>query len=208
MQQAEASLLALHGALKKGATVADAAKVAKAEASFKGEMREIGARLMDHFSLNRLFGLRTAAELFGTAANRVHYTSALRYPVLERKPADPTWKNYGGDVKIVLRPAMKAMVDRYLAQELAILPGAWLVPFGPVPVLALEYLASQGKIDANRILPGLNHPSGTHWNRHKCQLNLVDHRSCASNVGCETIQSRSRLLREKVAVKLMATEGH
>ena len=46
MQQAEAALLALQSQLAKGATVEAAARAAKNVASFKGEMREIGARLI------------------------------------------------------------------------------------------------------------------------------------------------------------------
>ncbi|MFC3076012.1 hypothetical protein [Shinella pollutisoli] len=199
MQQAEAALLALQGQLKKGSSIGAAASSAKFEASFKGEMRDISARLMDHFGFQRLFGLATTAELFSAAADRVHYTSVLRYPVLERKNPGAPWKNYSGDAKITSRPTMKAMIDRYLVSELRALPEAWLVPFGPVPTLVLENLVQRGVIDGRRVLAGLNHPSGTHWNRHNCQLDLVDHKNCALNVGCDTIQERSRQLRKKVA---------
>lgn len=165
MQQAEAALLALQSHLKEGASIEIASSAAKLEASFKGEMRDISTRLMDHFGFNRLLGLDTTAELFGAAANRVHYTSVLRYPVLARQSSEMPWKNYSGDAKIVSRPAMKAMIDRYLVPELRALRGAWLVPFGPVPALVLENLAQRGVVDEARVLAGLNHPSGTHWNR-------------------------------------------
>ncbi len=199
LRQAEDGLVAMQKSLKGGNSIEQAAETAKLAASFNGEMREIGALLMDYFGLQRLFGLKSTAELFGGAAACVHYTSVLRYPVLEWDRKNNRWKNYGGDDKITKRPEMKSMIDRYLIPELRSLSNAWLVPFGPTPAKVLDLLVQRGEIDGRRILAGLNHPSGTHWNRHNCQLDRVDHCNCATNVGCGTIQERGRALRAKVA---------
>jgi hypothetical protein len=68
---------------------------------------------------------------------------------------------------------------------------------------APEKMADRGLVDPDRILPGANHPSGTHWNRHNCQLHTSDdHSSCAKNVGCETIRGRSARLEAIVASRL------
>ncbi|BBC02376.1 MULTISPECIES: hypothetical protein [Bradyrhizobium] len=118
----------------------------------------LDAWLMDHFGLHRLFGLTSTLDLFGSAAHRAHYTSVLRYPVLKR------FGNYAGASRVI---------EETLADELAVLPKAWLVPFGPNAVRALEYLAAAGRIDDARILDGILHPGGQQWNRYNVQLGLV-----------------------------------
>ncbi|GEC59329.1 hypothetical protein ABIF38_008713 [Bradyrhizobium japonicum] len=118
----------------------------------------LDAWLMDHFGLHRLFGLTFTLDLFGSAAHRAHYTSVLRYPVLKR------FGNYAGASRVI---------EETLADELAVLPKAWLVPFGPNAVRALEYLAAAGRIDDARILGGILHPGGQQWNRYNVQLGLV-----------------------------------
>jgi hypothetical protein len=88
-------------------------------------MRTLGVRLMDHFGLHQLFDLTSTLDLFGGAAHRAHYTSVLRYPVLKKSG------NYAGDSRIATRPFMRLIIEVTLADELAVLPKAWLVPFGP-----------------------------------------------------------------------------
>ncbi|BBI21793.1 hypothetical protein EKJ_26400 [Qipengyuania flava] len=201
-QQAEAALAGLRNELRSGSPIADATRVAKLSASFAGEMRTIATKLMDHFRMNDLFGLASASELFGRSSNRVHYTSVYRYPVLKKKAA--SWINYpGGTSKGVFEnPLLQGMVRDYLIPELKMLPNAWLVPFGPTPATILAELSEQGIVDSGRILAGLNHPSGTQWNRHKCQLDLVNHDLCAANVGCRKIRARSQELRTAVSAHL------
>lgn len=197
MQQAEAALIELQRQLKKGASAEEAARLAKLEASFKGTMRSIASQLMDHFGLQKVFGLATCGELFTRNINRVHFTSVLRYPVLET--GKQGWKDFGGDEKIMSRSPLRKMIDDIFVPEIKRFPKAWLVPFGPTPAVVLQALGERGIIDMGRVLPGLNHPTGTQWNRHNCQLDLVDHTECAPNVGCGAIQARSKQLREKIA---------
>jgi hypothetical protein len=202
--QATKALLALRSALMAGKSIPEAAARAKQAASFEGDMRTIAAELMDYFRLNEVFGLPSTSMLFGAAAHRAHYTSVLRHPVLEWKAVNKKgtkvtgWTDYGGDEKITKRASMMETIEAKLVPELSLFPNAWLVPFGPVPALVLDQLADRGDIHRSRILTGLNHPSGTQWNRHNCQLDRVDHKDCSRNVGCSTIQERSRQLRDRV----------
>lgn len=196
-QQAEAALIELQRQLKKGASAEEAARLAKLEASFKGTMRTIASQLMDHFGLQKVFGLPTCDELFTRSIHRAHFTSVLCYPVLET--GKQGWKDFSGDEKIMSRSSLRKMIDDIFVPEIERFPKAWLVPFGPTPAIVLEALGERGIVDMGRVLSGLNHPAGTQWNRHNCQLDRVEHRDCAPNVGCGTIQERSRQLREKVA---------
>lgn len=192
-QQALEALLTFRSALKKGRDVSDAARLAKDVASFKGGMRTLGARLMDHFDLNKVFGMESTLELFGKASARAHYTSTLRYPVLKN------FQNYSGDNRITKREFMRQMIENHLAEELTALPKAWIVPFGSTALLALEYLASRGRIDADRILGGILHPGGQQWNRYNVQLDLVDRDAAMAVPGGPELLRRGTALRAKVA---------
>jgi hypothetical protein len=164
-------------------------------------MRLIAATLMDHFGLHRLFDLPSCSDLFGAAARRVHYTSVFRFPVL--RVQNGKWRNYSG-TSWANSKLLRATVEEHLIPELTTLRQAWLIPFGPIPSEVLDGLGRRGVIDPAKVLSGLNHPSGTQWNRHNCQLDRADHQACAPNVGCKTIQARSEALRARVRCALAA----
>lgn len=198
VQQATEALKTLRRMLLSGGSSEEAARLTKESASFKGGMRSLGARLMDHFALNELFGLDSTADLFGAARERAHYTSALRYPVLKG------FKNYAGDSRLMQRPFLRQMVDEYLAEELAGFPDAWIVPFGPTALLAVDALAHRGVVNQARVLGGILHPGGQQWNRYNVQLGLVDEKAAALVPGGPEVLRRSALLRAKVRDALAA----
>jgi hypothetical protein len=205
--QAKAALKSLRGSLRRGLTAPDAARVAKQAASFDGDMRDIAAQLMNRFMFPKLFGLRDAADLFGSASHRAQYTSLLRYPVLhwqtkKKKSGQKItgWFDYSGANSVFSVEMLRRSIDQHFEPEITQFKHAWLVPFGPVPAMALESMVARDLVDPDRVLPGVNHPSGTQWNRHNCQLNISDDRSaCGKNVGCETIRKRSANLEEVVS---------
>jgi hypothetical protein len=92
------------------------------------------------------------------------------------------------------------LFEEKFVPEITAFSAAWLVPFGPVPAAALIQLTKSGLIKSERVLGGINHPSGTQWNRQNCQLNTTaDHSSCARNVGCNGLRTRSAELEARVA---------
>lgn len=200
-QQALEALTVLRQALVTGLSIEEAAQRAKTAASFKGGMRTLGARLMDHFQLNTLFGLETTLDLFGDASSRAHYTSALRYPVLKRLG------NYAGDARLLARPLLRKMVHEHLAVELALLPNAWIVPFDPTAHLAVAEVAKQGNVSLDRVLGGILHPGGQQWNRYNVQLDLVDDDAAAKVPGGLEVIRRSAALREKVCGALATSKS-
>jgi len=200
LQQAADALRVLRHALLAGRSADEASRLAKESASFKGGMRRLGARLMDHFGLHEVLGLTSTAELFGTGRERVHCTSALCYPVLKH------FKNYSADRRMLERPFLRRMVDEYLAAELASFPEAWIVPFGPTALRAIESLANQNIVTEKRILGGILHPGGQQWNRYNVQLGLVDETAAAVVPGGPEVLRRSALLWAKVRDAL-ASDG-
>lgn len=102
---------------------------------------------------------------------------------------------------------MRKMIEEELVPELQQFPNAsWLVPFGPTQVFVLDELVRRGVIGGDRILAGLNHPSGSQRNRHNCQMDRVDQSTCSPNVGCAKVQERTKRLKQTVA-KLLASEN-
>ncbi|RUW89919.1 hypothetical protein [Mesorhizobium sp. M7A.F.Ca.US.010.02.1.1] len=196
--QATEALVQMRRSLMAGRTIEQAAEAAKQSASFKGTMRTLGARLMDHFDIHRLLGLETTEELFAGAAHRAHYTSVLRYPVLKE------FANYSGDAKLMQRPMLEAMAESGLPDELGMLDDPWIVPFGPVAHSVLEHLSGRGLIASDRILGGLLHPSGTQWNRYNAQLDIDSPKKAMTVPGGPAVMERSAALRETVARHMAA----
>ncbi|MGN7127391.1 hypothetical protein [Methylorubrum thiocyanatum] len=190
-RQAKDALLALRSAAVRGAPVEEAAAAAKSTASFAG-MRDLGARLMDHFGLHQVFGLRSTADLFASAASRVHSTSVLRYPVLK------DGSNFAGDRRIMSRPLMRRMIEENLVPELVQVRNAWIVPFGINALLVLEDLAARGLINGDRLLGGVLHPSGQQWNRYNVQLGITTGAAVQDVPGGADVLRRSDLLRDRV----------
>ena len=215
-RQAKTALKALRRELAVGRTPTEAAYIAKQAASFDGDMRDIAAQLMDRFNLGRIFGLKGSKELFESARGRAHYTSLLRYPILHWQTRKKNgnkitgWFDYSGGEDIFDSHLLIRARENEFEREIVQFRKAWIVPFGPTPALALEQLARRGVLDQERILAGINHPSGTQWNRHNCQLNISDdHSRCAPNVGCSSLRERSRALERKVSLILTdRTESH
>jgi hypothetical protein len=208
-RQAKTALKALRRAIVGGRSPGESAELAKQAASFEGEMREIATQLMDRFLLNRIFGLKTCADLFGAAKQRAHYTSLLRYPVLHRQTRTirrvkrTAWFDYSGGQNLFTTKLLVESKESDFVREIVKFGHAWLVPFGRWPAAVLRDLVARRLLDPQRILAGINHPSPGQKNRHRCQLNRTDdHSGCTKNVGCEGLRKVTRELETKVAAIL------
>lgn len=82
LQQASRALDEACKQLRQGASIEQAREAAKATASFAGPMRNNLVNMLDHVGVHTLLGIDSCARLFDTHRHLVHYTSALRYPVL------------------------------------------------------------------------------------------------------------------------------
>jgi hypothetical protein len=150
---------ALLDQLLAGADLATAARIAKQTASFSGPMRANLIAMLDHFRVNRVLGVPSCAELFGAGAKLVHYTSALRYPVFV------DGDNYGGTPPMTANPLLRRQLMAWFAEEARALPHALFVPLGGKVSDAVRLLAREGIIDPERVLDGLQHPSGANAER-------------------------------------------
>lgn len=192
VQQATEALLTLRSELRKYDDIGLAADRAKQSASFKGQMRTNGARLMDHFDIHQLLGLDSTADLFGKAAHRAHYTSVLRYPVLKDHG------NYSGDARLMQRAWMRSKALETIPAEISRLNDPWIIPFGPVAADAVQEMARLGRISDDKVLAGILHPGGQQVNRYKVQWGEVTGEAALATNGGAIVLQRSAELRARV----------
>jgi hypothetical protein len=145
-------------ALLGGRSFTDAAEAAKKVASFAGPLRKNLVALLDSVGVSERLGLASTADLWTSHTHLVHFTSALRYPVMERG------KGYGG-AGLARSAFLKKQVDRWFATECRALNSALYVPLGSGAQAACEYLVQQGLLGAKQILGGLPLPSGANAER-------------------------------------------
>jgi hypothetical protein len=157
--QAINALIAASAALKAGKDHTEASRLAKLTGSFSGPMRANLVSMLDHIGLASALRIATCANLFEAASERVHFTSALRYPVFVGDA------NYNGTPDMLKTPLLKSMIDICLADEARHLSNSVWLPLGPQPARALEYLCGRGLLDRRQVLQGLPHPSGANAER-------------------------------------------
>lgn len=154
-------------------------EAAKVHASFSGPMRSNLVRLMDFVGLQRLVGISSSAELFEQRADLAHFTSAIRYPVFLHG------KDYGGSPPIMKTPWLLKLAEKWLVEEIRMLPDAVFIPLGPKVGDVLFHLSRIGLIAPERIIAGLPHPSGANAERISYFLNRKprDQLSLRTNAG-------------------------
>lgn len=192
--QAANALEALRSALAAGCLMPDALARAKSTASFSGAMRSSLVAMLDHVGVPQHFGRRSAAEFFDPGSRLVHFTSALRYPVYLASGV-----NYSGAPRPLSHPVLREIVDTWLAEEAEALPRAVWVPLGGHAEACLEHLAARGKLDRNRILSGLPHPSGANAERIAYFLGRKTREALSAKTNADRIDAARKQLLERVA---------
>ena len=157
--QAVAAIRAAQAALADACALEDTLRFAKLTASFSGAIRANLVAMLDSIGVARHLGLMSAAELFTPGGERVHLTSALRYPVFK------DGENYNGTPDMIRTPILRHMIETHLAEEARFLPDALWLPLGPKAEKALRHLAGLRLLDPARVIGGLPHPSGANGER-------------------------------------------
>jgi len=147
-------------ALLAGRLLQEACQEAKRQASFGGSMRSILVSMLDDLEVPKLLRLSSSHELFETAGEQLHTTSAIRYPVFVDE------RNYTGNAPVIMTsPLLMDYARRVLAPELSQLSEAIFVPLGRAVESLLTILESEQHIPSGRILQGFPHPSGANGHR-------------------------------------------
>lgn len=193
-EQATNALRGFADALRAGSPLEAALRRAKLAGSFSGTiMRANIVRMLDLIGVQTALGVASCAVLFDAAHDRVHFTSALRYPVFV------DGKNYNGSPDLLRTPLLRQMVETFLAAEARALPDALWLPLGPHPTAALHHLVSLGALRADRVLEGMPHPSGANAERIKFFLGLKPKAALSSKTRPDAIELARETLIAQVA---------
>lgn len=172
--QMNKALRAACTALRAGCSEAEALAAAKREASFGGKMRKNLVRMLDHYGVNRRFGLATTNALWDTGNNVAHFTSALRNPVFYLKDGKET--NYSGNTPVLASYSGFQDVLADLSNELAEVENSLIVPLGSKVAGVIEQLVTAGRLPLARVLhhdgkvAEVPHPSGQNGEPQKLVL--------------------------------------
>lgn len=178
IQQATIAVKAAQEALGQGLSADEALKQAKHSASFAGAMRRNLAEMMDFIGLQHWLGVDSCGDLFQTRQDLVHFTSALRNPVLDQG------QNFSGGRAMISNSYLWDQIQTGLAAEIRSLPDDCVfIPLGAGVDAVFEKLASEGVIDRTRVLSGLPHASGANAERiaYFCQRKERDQLSDKTN---------------------------
>ena len=134
----------------------------KKNSSFEGSMRKNLISMLDELQLQNYLGIPSTSELFAAESHLVHTTSVIAYPVFK------AGKNYNGSSPDILKTELlkKYIVDNF-ATEFQSLNNPLIIPLGVNVEKVLDFLAEQKVINADSILSGFPHPSGSNGHRHK-----------------------------------------
>lgn len=189
-QQRDLADAAMAGALARGMPATAASRSAKFAASFGGAMRANLVKMLDDVGAASFLGLDSFADAFNPATlGKVHFTSALRYPVFYNGA------NYNGQVSMLSSPALRSMIENLLTEEVKQLPGAIWQPLGDKPVAALEHLVSLGILEAAQLAPPLLHPSPNNVERIKFFLGEKAEKDVSVQVKVDKIKTQRATLK-------------
>ena len=195
-EQANNILRAFGRALQAGLPSDVALREAKLFGSFSGPMRSNIVRMLDAIGAHTVLGVPSCAVLFDPAHERIHFTSALRYPVFVGG------RNYNGNPDLLQTPLLRRMIETFLAAEVRAMPNALWLPLGPKPTSALRHLVSLGVLSADRVLEGMPHPSGANAERIKFFLGLKAKADLSPQTRPDLIElARARLLAQIASLR-------
>lgn len=195
-QQASNALKKAHQVLKSGGSVETARAEAKTFASFSGPMRTNLTDMLDFIGIAQLLGIKSTQALFADQSHLVHFTSALRYPVMING------ENYGGTPAITNTPFLRHQLESWFARECQVLSGALFIPLGPKVADSLWMLSKNRVLKAEQILDGLPHPSGANAERIKYFLMRKSKDTLSSRTNPVVIDQARESLVQKVNIAI------
>ena len=195
-QQMRNALIEAQRCLQAGHTEQEAMKSAKIFASFSGPMRSNLVAMLDDVGVGAALGLSSTSSLWDKDAQRVHFTSALRYPVFI------DGENYSGAPSIVSVPFLRSQLLQWFTSEMTQLSKAVFIPLGPKVSAAVEAAAKSLGLSTERILSGLPHPSGANAERIAFFLGRKNRADISSKVDPERLLAARASLNARIATSV------
>jgi hypothetical protein len=144
-------------ALRQGRTIDEAITAAKAEGAFAGPMRTNLVRMLDDIRLRRALGVQSCWQLFDPSSRLISSTSAICHATFRRDT-----ENYNGRPGLARHPVLRTFVSEVLAENLAQVPEALVIPLGKHANEAVHVAG----VDPRRVVRGFPHPSGQNSGRN------------------------------------------
>jgi hypothetical protein len=192
-QQMQNALFEARRCLLAGQSENESMKAAKIFASFSGPMRSNLIAMLDNIGVSKAKGLVTAASLWEVDEKRVHFTSALRYPVFV------DGENYSGAPSMVSMLVLRNQLLQWFGAEMAAMPKAVFIPLGSKVAEAVEAVAEHLGLPKDRILSGLPHPSGANAERISFFLGRKSRGDISKKVNADRIVVARETLNAKIA---------
>jgi hypothetical protein len=195
-QQATNALLKARDVLQANGSEHQAKLEAKVFASFSGAMRGNLIEMLDYIGINNTLSITSTRELFEDKANLVHFTSALRYPVMKNG------ENYNGTPSMIRTPFLIDQLKKWFGSECQTLPNAIYVALGPVVMEALQLLEQDGILNSDKIIE-IPHPSPASNERINYFLMKKDKKNLSSRTNGDKLDEvRSAVLNKVKALTI------
>jgi len=193
IQQAVIALKTLQDALTRGLPWAEAIQDAKKSASFAGAMRKNLAAMLDYIGLNQYLDIESCSDLFTTHSELVHYTSALRNPVLD------SGKNYSGGSSMTTNEYLWQQISTGLKEEISALPADTLfIPLGTGVDEVFRKLIDQNLFSPDQVLFGLPHASGANSERIAYFCGKKERSDLSTKTNPEKIEAQRKSVTEHI----------
>lgn len=197
LQQASNALMKAKEVLETGGDVESAKEQAKIFASFSGAMRNNLTAMMDYVGLNDYLNIESTMSLFDEHQDKVHFTSALRYPVFKQG------KNFNESPL-----KLKEQVMAWFAEECKILSEAVYIPLGPKVVEVLELMVELDILKPGQVLSGLQHPSGANAERIAYFLGKKAKENLSIKTNPDKIDKAKQIILDKMSILKNSTLTH
>ena len=153
--QADAALREAKRGLRAGLPDEEVLRLAKKVGAFAGPIRNNLVGMLDGIGLAQALGIESTGSLFDEPGlHLAGRTSAISYPVFV------DGQNYRGTGPSLTRhPAWRSLLVASGGAGVAMAPEALVVPLGQAASEAVELLISKGRVQRDRCLLGVPHPS-------------------------------------------------
>jgi hypothetical protein len=149
--------------------------------------------MLDEVGVGTALGLSSTSSLWDKNAHRVHFTSALRYPVFI------DGENYSGAPSMISVPFLRSQLLQWFASAMTHLSKAVFIPLGPKVAAAVEAAAKSLGLSTERILSGLPHPSGANAERIAFFLGRKNRADISSRVNSERLLAACASFNARIA---------
>jgi len=160
LTQADNALRIARAEIEAGSTEQEVLRKARQGAGFSGTMRAPLIEMLDTVGLHTYLAIDSCARLFDEQRDRLQTLSAIAFPTFV------AGKNYGGSKPTITgHPTLRDLIASQLVPSLEALRDAVVIPLGPKPETALDWVARHHNIRLTRVLRGMPHPSGSNAER-------------------------------------------